>query len=261
MNLREFTLRVQEILERHFPEQEFEFSPDEGLVATEALRFSLGNLLAEYSNETVEDDDLEKRIVLHFGNAFEMIKDQALVFPTWEVAKPRLRLQLANLSIPEFANAITFPFSHEVGSAVVIDAPSGYAYVQKQNAETWGQTAVDLIEIARDNLQEAAENTQAMKLPSPEGDFIVVQESDGYAAARILLPSFRKFLIESLAPSTGFVWVGVPNRDFLIAWPDSLHPDTKKSIQKQIAIDAERQHHPLCSVPLRVTQETIAPQE
>jgi uncharacterized protein YtpQ (UPF0354 family) len=262
MELYDFTLRVQEILETHFPDMAFEFDPDQGVIVSQGLRFSLGNMLAEYRAAGLEQTEFSRRIVLHFTQAFALVKDQALVFPSWEVAKPRLRLQLANLEIPDFVHAITFPFSKTVGSAVVIDAPNGYAYVQKRNAEMWEQTAVDLIEIARENLQAASNRTQMLQVPTEDGAALMVtHESDGYAAARVLLPSFRQMLIQSLAPDSDFVWVGVPNRDFLIAWPDHLDGTTKSAIQQQIALDAKNQHHPLCPVPLRVTAETIVPDE
>jgi hypothetical protein len=262
MNLAEFTVRVQEILQRHFPDQEFTANPEEGVIITASMRIGLANVMAEYKASLINEEELEPRIAQHFRQAFAMVSDDSLVAPMWEQAKPRLRLQLANLQIPEFAHTITFPFSKEVCSAVVIDAPHGYAYVNKQNAEGWNQTTVDLIEIARENLSDAVKDTKVMQIPIPTGQtLIVVQESDGYAAARVLLPEFREFLIKNLAPKAGYVWVGIPNRDFLIAWPDDLPSSTQAGIRQQLVTDAQQQHHPLCSVPLRVTNETIEPQE
>jgi len=262
MDIADFTVRVHEVLKKHFPDQEFDATPEEGVISSETMRFGLANVMAELYHTDLDDEEFERRIATHFEQAFAMVQDDALVAPDWERARPRLRLQLANLQIPEFAMTITFPFSHEVCSAVVIDAPHGYAYVNKQNAEAWGQTTVDLIEIARENLCAAVKETNMMQIPAPGGDhLIVVQETDGYAAARVLLPQFREFLIQNLAPRAGFVWVGVPNRDFLIAWPDSVAQETQRSIREQLKVDARQQHHPLCSVPLRVTKETIEPQE
>lgn len=262
MNLAEFTARVQDILEKHFPQQQFVAIPEEGVVECDSMRFGLANVMAELHHESLTKEQFEQRIVQHFGQAFAMAQDDVLVAPDWERAKPRLRLQLANLLIPEFSQTITFPFSHEVCSAVVIDAPHGYAYVNKQYAESWNQSTVDLIEIARENLGAAVKDTNVMQIPAPGGlSLLVVQEADGYAAARVLLPEFREFLINNLAPFDDFVWVGVPNRDFLIAWPDRVAQETQKSIRQQLTVDAQNQHHPLCSVPLRVTRETIQPQE
>lgn len=262
MNLAEFTTRVQGILEKQFPDQQFVANPEDGVIVSDSMRFGLANFMAEIQGAALSDEQFEDRITQHFRHAFAMAQYDVLVTPDWERAKPRLRLQLANLQIPEFNQTITFPFSNEVCSAVVIDAPHGYAYVHKQYAESWGQTTVDLIEIARENLGEAVKNTNLMQVPAPGGSgLIIVQETDGYAAARILLPEFREFLIEKLAPRAGFVWVGVPNRDFLIAWPDSVAPEIQASIRQQLAVDSKQQHHPLCSVPLRVTSETISPVE
>jgi uncharacterized protein YtpQ (UPF0354 family) len=262
MDLAAFTVRVHEVLKKHFADQEFEAVPEDGVIATESMRFGLANVMVELHHDSLSDEEFEQRIVQHFGQAFAMVQDDALIAPEFERARPRLRLQLANLQIPEFAHTITFPFSKEVCSAVVIDAPHGYAYVTKQNAASWDQTTVDLIEIARENLSAAVKETKVMQIPAPGGaGLMVVQESDGYAAARVLLPQFREFLIQNLAPREGFVWVGVPNRDFLIAWPDRVGKETQASIREQLKVDAKQQHHPLCSVPLRVTSETITPDE
>lgn len=262
MDIEKFTILVQEVLQKHFPDQEFVAHPDEGVIATESMRFGLANVLAEFGSSLADEEEFSERIAKHFAQAIEMARDTTLVAPKWEQAKPRLRLQLANLQIPEFAHTITFPFSKEVCSAVVIDAPHGYAYVNKQNAEAWDQTTVDLIEIARENLSAASKETKLMQIPVPTGQsLIVVQETDGYAAARVLLPEFREFMIQTLAPKSDFVWVGVPNRDFLIAWPDDVPASVQADIRHQLATDARQQHHPLCSVPLRITAETIKPQE
>lgn len=264
MELVEFTQRVSAVLAERFPEEKFEVFPDQGLIVTPALQLGLQNLHSEWRMAFTEMTDAEfnRRVLNHFEQAFAMVGDPSLLSPQWESVRPRLRLQLANLQIPQFAAMVTFPFSRQVCSAIVIDSPQGYAYVSKVNLAEWGQTSVDLLEIAQSNLREAVQDTKLMQVPAPEGGgLLFVQESDGYAAARVLLPSFREFLIESLAPQDGFVWVGVPNRDFLLAWSDQVSPTTKQTLAQQIAVDAQQQHHPLCGVPLRVSRETIEPQE
>ena len=264
MELAEFTRRVVAALAQRYPEEKFESFPDQGLVVTPNLQLGLQNLFTEWqiSLGQFNADGLTARVLQHFEQAFVMARDQRLLTPDWSESRPRLRLQLANLQIPQFAKMVTFPFSRQVCSAIVIDAPQGYAYVSKLNLEAWGQSSVDLLEIAQQNLEAATQSTKLMQLPVPDGGkLIIVQESDGYAAARVLLPAFREFLIENLAPRDGFVWVGVPNRDFLIAWSDQVSASTRQGIVQQIAIDARQQHHPLCGVPLKVTRDTIEPQE
>jgi len=264
MELPEFTQRVAAVLAARFPEEKFEVFPDQGLIVTPAWQLGLPNLYSEWrmALEAMTEAEFAQRVLKHFEQAVALVDDSSLVAPQWEAVRPRLRLQLANLQIPQFAAMVTFPFSHQVCSAIVIDSPQGYAYVSKVNLAAWGQTSVDLLEIAQRNSSEAVQNTKLMQVPAPDGgSMLFVQESDGYAAARVLLPSFREFLIENLAPQDGFVWVGVPNRDFLLAWSDQVSPTTKRTLAQQIAVDARQQHHPLCGVPLRVSRETIEPQE
>lgn len=264
MELPEFTRRVVAVLAEHYPAETFETFPDQGLIVTPNLQIGLQNLHTEWrrSIDQLSADEFADRVLQHFEQAFALVDDPSFAAPEWESVRPRLRLQLANLQIPQFAEMVTFPFSHQACSAIVIDSPQGYAYVSKVNLAAWGQTSVDLLEIAQSNLQEAVRNTKLMQFPAPDGgSMLFVQESDGYAAARILLPHFREFLIDSLAAKDGFVWAGVPNRDFLLAWSAQVSPTTHRSLAEQIAVDAKRQHHPLCGVPLRITRETIEPQE
>ncbi len=96
-------------------------------------------------------------------------------------------------------------------------------------------------------------------IPGPPS-FAILQTCDGYDAARILLPEIRKVLIEKITGSDrGTVLVGIPNRDFLIAWPETMPADLEKSIRAQVVADAKNQHHPLSSQPMRITLETITP--
>lgn len=264
MELAEFTRRVVAVLAQRYPDEKFESFPDQGLVVTPKLQLGLQNLHVEWQSSLPQmtADAFAARVQQHFEQAFAMAHDTQLLTPDWNESRPRLRLQLANLQIPQVAQMVTFPFSRQVCSTIVIDAPQGYAYVNKANLEAWGQNSVDLLEIARQNLEAATQNTQLMQFPVPDGgQLLFVQESDGYAAARVLLPSFREFLVQTLAPQEGFVWVGVPNRDFLLAWSDQVSATTRQSLVDQIMVDAQRRHHPLCSVPLRVTRDTIEPNE
>jgi uncharacterized protein YtpQ (UPF0354 family) len=49
----------------------------------------------------------------------------------------------------------------------------------------------------------------------PRGGFVAIDNNDGFAAARLMVPAFRQRLREALGDD---YYVVTPNRDFLVAW-------------------------------------------
>jgi len=154
---------------------------------------------------------------------------------------------------------LTFPFSPSAYFSIVIDNPTGYAYVSQALADTWGQTPLDLIEIAQQNLPQASESMQMM-FTGGDTPVLIIQTIDGYVAARVLVPEIRERVIETITGKpNGRVFVGVPNRDFFIAWPTNLSDGMHETLRAQIAEDARSQPYPLCETPLLVSKEKITP--
>lgn len=260
MEIQAFTEWVGEILIRNFPDREFEVLAQSGVIVHGPMRFGMANFHSQYMRNPVDAEKFEEFLVENFRQSFELVSEQGQVMPEiWEDAKPRLRLQLAHGRIDQLNSALQFPFSDSVFSSVVIDAPSGYAYVRAVDAEGWGQTAVDLIEIAQKNLLEASKDMRMTMVPG-ENPLVVIQSGDGYDAARVLLPEIRTVLIgELMKDPQASIYVGVPNRDFLIAWPSNVPAALHENLARTVREDAFRQPHPLCDVPLLVTRESIKP--
>jgi uncharacterized protein YtpQ (UPF0354 family) len=78
-------------------------------------------------------------------------------------------------------------------------------------------------------------------LGAGKGALLIFNTGDGYDAARIVLPElFREF--EARLPGT--LVIGVPNRDFLIAFSDA-NRRVFDQIAAQVATDAQTQAHAL----------------
>ncbi|WP_068266531.1 hypothetical protein [Rubripirellula obstinata] len=260
MNIADFSEFVLARLRQEFPAKRFEPGEDLATIRCGEVVFGLTNLHAQYSQSGLSDDEFAKGLLNSFEQMIELVEASASAIPeTWDEAKDRLRLQLVSSRIDELKSAITFPFSDDVTSSVVVDGENGYAYVRPEDAERWGQTSVDLIEIAKANLVTASENLEIKVAPGPP-TLAIIQTGDSYDAARILLPAIREKLMEVLCEDgSSEIFVGVPNRDFLIAWSTETPKDIHDQLAATIAMDAQRQSHPLSRHLFRVTKATIVP--
>jgi uncharacterized protein YtpQ (UPF0354 family) len=72
---------------------------------------------------------------------------------------------------------------------------------------------------------------------------IVCETHDGYAATRVLLPELMRKWSRRIP---GQMLIGIPNRDFLIAFSDRDRSRVK-SIARQVRRDARKREHPLCA--------------
>ena len=72
---------------------------------------------------------------------------------------------------------------------------------------------------------------------------IVCETHDGYAATRVLLPDL---MAKWAGRIPGRMLIGIPNRDFLIAFSDR-NPSHVAAIAGQVRRDATKRDHPLCA--------------
>jgi uncharacterized protein YtpQ (UPF0354 family) len=110
------------------------------------------------------------------------------------------------------------------------------------NIDSWrvGQTDIEARAIA--NLESVSSEISLSPRSNPDGGaFIAVSTTDGYDAARLLLPQFMRHVREAL--NATLIFAGIPNRDFLVAWtPDFAH---RRAFATKIAQDFQSRPHPL----------------
>lgn len=134
------------------------------------------------------------------------------------------------------------PFLADLIIAYVIDEPQRVAYINERHLERWGIGEHQLHERALANLA-ARTHERAHFLMTGEGAqrLIVANTQDGYDATRLLLPD----LLASWQPHfPGKMVIGIPNRDFLIAFSDA-DQDILTSVAHQIQLDAAQREYSL----------------
>ncbi len=205
-------------------------------------------------------------ITLNLGNLYPLYRDGAPLEPIVETVRQLLsaggetpapgaaldRTRLMPLLKPaEFLREVERsrvetiawrPFiTDDVIVTLVIDSKESVRYVRAWEAEASGQSLDDLLETALGNLYGRTAG-DAYELDAPAGGKIfVLATQDGYDATRILLKPLLKRLAGRVK---GDLVVGIPNRDFLIAFGDA-DPAMVASISQQVSRDAHARPYPL----------------
>jgi uncharacterized protein YtpQ (UPF0354 family) len=134
------------------------------------------------------------------------------------------------------------PFLADLIITYVIDEPQSVAYINERHLERWQVGEHQLHEYALANLA-ARTKERAKFLISGEGAqrLIIAHSQDGYDATRLLLPD----LLVSWQPHfPGNMVIGIPNRDFLIAFSDA-DESILTSIAHQIQLDSVQREYGL----------------
>lgn len=257
----EFTQRVLVLLRQEFPTRGFRIGDEMGVITDGSAQFGMSNLMAQHEQSSMSDDEFDAAILENFASALKLIDGIDNAIPrTWDEARSRLRVQLVSSDLVNLGKAVAFPFADDVHVSLVSDCDTGYAYIGKEDLERWGQSALDAIEIGKQNVLDSHPDLP-MSLMSGATPMIVIQTGDGYDAARVLIPEIRSQIIRQLSNESddcsGAVYVGVPNRDFLIAWPTHTDPNLHDEICATVAKDARCRSHPLSESVLRVSEDRI----
>ena len=160
--------------------------------------------------------------------------------------RERLRVQLVPaeyLTLNEKTKTpiVHRPLAQDVIIAYAIDEPNRYALVLEDELAKWEVTANKLHDQAVANLEATAKDIKVeVKATGPNKRFAAFANQDDYNAARCLCPVFMGRVHAALGPT---LFLGIPNRDFLIAWPPEFH--RKDGFAAQIAKDFNSENHPL----------------
>lgn len=126
--------------------------------------------------------------------------------------------------------------------AYVIDEERSVAFLNQDHLERWG---VGINEIHRRAITNLHQRTiaQTNYVVAGEGDqrLFIFNSGDGYDATRLLLTDV---LITWARQVPGNLVIGIPNRDFLIAFSD-VNPDVLRGIALQIQADSAQREYGL----------------
>lgn len=141
---------------------------------------------------------------------------------TFESVRDRLRAHIFNAAAAAASangklTLLTRPFSPQARIVYVIDSPVAMAFVQKDKLELWKVTADDVHSVAIENLESISRDIPiAPRTPlSGLGQYAIVQNGGGYAAAGLLAPKFMARMSEELGAE---FFATAPSRNHLLAW-------------------------------------------
>jgi hypothetical protein len=199
-------------------------------------------------------------VVEHFQSVAASLK-QALDQPpqTWAGAEPRLRLQLVTEDYARTAPSgmAWRPWIPGVLRAIAVDGDKGFALISQQTTALWQVPDATIDAAAEAGLQQASADVGWAVSGIPP-TMIYLSQSDGYDAARLLLPSTRAKAADILGEP---FFAAIPHRDFLVMWSTSADAEFQRKIRFNIRNDFEKRPYPLSPTVLRVTRETIEPVE
>lgn len=207
------------------------------------------------------DEARFEREVLKAAEAARHVIDRSAAQGETPLDFETVRARLYPVLVPrEYAAAQKFvflPFAGDVVEAFVFDGEHHQQYVHDS---TFGAPGV-----APSALHDAAVTALSLRIrgetwpalrpedPAATGAYVIVDVTDGYAAARLLLPEAR----ERLSKALGYpFFAAVPNRDFLVAW--SRDYTFAKDFAAKVRQDFERRSHPVSPEVYRVDASGVS---
>ncbi len=133
------------------------------------------------------------------------------------------------------------PLVGELMVTYVIDEGQSVAFLNEMHLQRWGIGEPMLWSRAVGNLRAKSAELQPRVLGSGASRLLIMNAGDGYDATRLLLP---ELFSDFAARTPGRTVIGVPNRDFLIAFSDADR-GIFNQVRTQIETDARAQEHPL----------------
>ncbi|URK86812.1 DUF1444 family protein [Rhizobium sp. RCAM05350] len=224
---------------------------DPMMVVLGDMKISLDNIFLTVRD--MEGDERENAIVDFFENAVSNNPHNASSTSIpYSTAKTRLLLQIVPEEFVQTApDLLLRPFFSGLSIAYVLDRDGSYELMQKPVLGAWG-VGQEVIEAqAMANLETHSQSQELEPRRGEEGAFVTVATEDSYSAAQLLLPGFMARLRNAL--KTPRVFVGIPNRDFLVAWTPDF--SGRRAFAEKIRQDAANEPYPLTE-DLFVSTET-----
>jgi hypothetical protein len=232
--------------------------PDTIVVDTPAseVRIFLGNL---HANVQALSGDIRRDAILDFliGAIGASIPDQAE--PAWPEAKGRLWIQIVPVQYgAQNPTLVSRPFTPRVMIAYALVSDDSYKLVTRNMLTRWDVAADELHDASVAGLEAASETLPIDVRHSVDGPGarMTLATGDNFEAARLLLPGFRARLRAALG---GTAIIGIPIRDFLMAWT----PDFAGRVRLVVIVDEDSQpgihSHPLTNELFVATAEGVRP--
>ncbi len=124
----------------------------------------------------------------------------------------------------------------------VVDEARSVTFLNEGHLAKWDVSAQDLHEKALRNLQRrTSEGANYTTAGSGDQTLFIFNTNDGYDATRLLLTDV---LASWVTHMRGNLVIGIPNRDFLVAFSDA-DPDIVQAVAQQVQADAAQREYGL----------------
>lgn len=208
--------------------------------ATE-LHLNLENFFNAYTEAPEQIEDITVRVVEaveHLKLARDIKSFAALRERVFPMLKPIALLAVVRER--QLPLLVYRPFLADLIITYVIDEPSSVAYINEEHLDHWGITEQELHDEALANLrQRTIGGTNYTTAGEGVQRIFIFSTQDGYDATRLLLPEILEQWREKMP---GRMVIGIPNRDFLIAFSDTDR-NILANVARQIQADsAERSY-------------------
>lgn len=250
-----FRDHVLKLMRRSYPELPAKLGPDDASISIEPTTVNLGNIYSRIQLLPAKDRDAA---VLEFLSMAVESHQQSRAGGdlTWSKAKSLLRARLvASQVFDPAADVANRPFAPGVVIAYAIDHGRIVSFVRQSDLKRWRVELSRAHETAIANLEDLSEGVEIEVLPGLGGGaFAAIEANDSYDAARLALPRFRARLLAALGVPA---FVGIPNRDFLVAW--SADSGQFAGHVAQVVEDFRRQPYPITDAIFRIDHSGVRP--
>ena len=239
-----FAQDVLNLLHKRRPDYNFVIGSKPATIVSGSHELYLGNLYDLVNGRSGQDR--ENRILDFVDTSITAVRAPSKTL-TFDSVRSLLRARIVpdsyeNASAGGDVKIVVRPLSKLTRIAYVIDSEKTVEFVTTQHLSKWTVTADSVHDLAIANLDGMAHDTEieVRTTDAGSGRYASLNFLDSYSAAHLLSPVFMTRLRESLGPK---LFVGVPNRDFLVAWSSDFAK--KKEFAAQVAEDFTRQAYTL----------------
>lgn len=207
------------------------------------MRCDLESLYATYQNSPQRLDDIVAAHLAALRKVPAPPGEQEMMESTLPLLNPTGFL--AALRQQQIREPMHRPFAAGLIVTYVIDMPQARAYVNEGMFAKLDAEPDELLDalhtFALDNLRKRTRRRDTQAFGAGDQTLMVCETSDGYGATRVLLPDLMETWAKRIP---GRMLIGVPNRDFLIAFSDR-DPEHVAAITRQVRRDVRRMEHAL----------------
>jgi uncharacterized protein YtpQ (UPF0354 family) len=247
-----FRMKVLGIMRQKYPQLQAKAGEKDSLIEIEAGIIDLTNLYGKVSQLPARQQqaamiDYIDRLLERVGKADDASR------ASWAEMSKLLRPRLVPPDMRQaMPTMLLRAFATGVLNAYVLDHGRQVEYVQRDMLVPWGVDSQRVHDTAVANLEALSKGVEIeLREARGGGRFTAIDTDDSYDAARLVLPGFRGRLLDALGAP---IFVGIPNRDFLVAWSADA---PFAAFADRVTKDSRERPYPITDAVFRVDRDGV----